>query len=150
MPAALRSVGLPDPDDIPIVLPTAAEVPAPASAVEAEREPFARAAPDIRPEFRPPIGLLQSSVRSLAELELAMRPEDRSLVGVHPERLAAWIENVIGDPAGAAAVREATGLAPCYADTCKAIQRVIAERVANARLVVDSAGHGQGGEPAPG
>lgn len=98
----------------------------------------------------PPVGLLQSSVRSLAEVELAMRPEDRSLVGVHPERLAAWIENAIGDRAGAAAVREAAGLAHCYADACEAIQRVIAERVANARLVIDSAGHGQTGEPAPG
>ena len=98
----------------------------------------------------PPVGLLQSSVRSLAEVELAMRPEDRSLVGVHPERLAAWIENSIGDPAGAAAVREAASIAPSYVDACRAIQRVIAERVASARLVLDSVGHGQTGEPAPG
>lgn len=98
----------------------------------------------------PPVGLLQSSVRSLAEVELAMRPEDRSLVGVHPERLASWIENAIGDPAGAAAVREAASLAPGYVDACEAIQRVIAERVASARLVLDSVGNGQAGEPAPG
>ena len=98
----------------------------------------------------PPVGLLQSSVRSLVELELAMRPEDRSLVGVHLERLADWIESAIGDPAGAAAVREAASVAPCYADACEAIQRVIAERVASARLVIESAGHGQAGEPTPG
>jgi hypothetical protein len=98
----------------------------------------------------PPVGLLQSSVRSLGELELAMRPEDRSLVGVHLERLAAWIESEIGDPAGAAAVREAASLAPCYADACEAIQRVIAERVASARRVIEPAGHGQAGESTPG
>jgi hypothetical protein len=98
----------------------------------------------------PPVGLLQSSVRSLGELELAMRPEDRSLVGVHLERLAAWIESEIGDAAGAAAVREAASLAPCYADACVAIQRVIAQRVASARLVIEPAGHGQAGEPIAG
>lgn len=98
----------------------------------------------------PPVGLLQSSVRSLGELELAMRPEDRSLVGVHLERLADWIANAIGDPAGAAAVREAASLAPCYADACEAIQRVIAERVAGARLVIESAAHGRAGDPTPG
>ncbi len=98
----------------------------------------------------PPVGLLQSSVRSLPEVELAMRPEDRSLVGVHPERLATWIENAIGDPAGAAAVREAASLAPSYVEACEAIQRVIAERVASARLVVDSVSHERTGEPAAG
>jgi hypothetical protein len=98
----------------------------------------------------PPVGLLQSSVRSLGELELAMRPEDRSLVGVHLDRLADWIANAIGDPDGAAAVREAASRAPSYAGACEAIQRVIAERVASARLVLDSVGHGQTGEPAPG
>jgi hypothetical protein len=98
----------------------------------------------------PPVGLLQSSVRSLGELELAMRPEVRSLVGVHLERLASWIESAIGDPAGAVAVREAANLAPSYADACAAIQRVIAERVAQARLVVVSVGHEQTGEPTPG
>jgi hypothetical protein len=98
----------------------------------------------------PPVGLLQSSVRSLGELELAMRPEDRSLVGVHFERLADWIESTIGDPTGAAAVREAATLAPCYADACEAVQRVIAERVASARRVIEPAGQGQAGEPTPG
>jgi hypothetical protein len=98
----------------------------------------------------PPIGLLQSSVRSLAELDLAMRPEARSLVGVHLERLAAWVESAVGDPGCAAAVREAARLAPSYSDACEAIQRVIAERVASARIVIESAGHGQAGEPSPG
>jgi hypothetical protein len=79
-----------------------------------------------------------------------MRPEDRSLVGVHLDRLAAWIESEIGDPAGAAAVREAASFAPCYADACEAIQRVIAQRVATARLVIEPAGHGQAGGPTPG
>jgi hypothetical protein len=69
---------------------------------------------------------------------------------VHLERLAAWIETAIGDPVGATAVREAASVAPCYADACEAIQRVIAERVASARLAIESAGHGRAGEPTPG
>lgn len=97
----------------------------------------------------PPVGLLQSSVQSLGELELAMRPEDRSLVGVNLERLAEWIENAIGDSACASAVRNAAGTAGSYADACEAVQRVISDRVAGARQVLASPGHGQVGEPTP-
>ena len=84
----------------------------------------------------PPVGLLQSSVRSLGELEFALRPEPRSLAGVHLERLATWIESAIGDPTGAAAVREAARAAPCYADACQAIHLLIRDRVASARQVL--------------
>lgn len=98
----------------------------------------------------PPVGLLQSSVQSLGELELAMRPEDRSLVGVNMDRLAEWIELTIGDPACASAVRDAAARAGHYAEACEAVQRVIAARVASARLVLESTGQGQVGEPTPG
>ena len=86
----------------------------------------------------PPVGLLQSSVRSLAELELALRPEPRSLAGLHLERLAAWIEVDVGDPAAAAAVREATGAAASYVEACQAIYALIRDRVAMARRVMGS------------
>lgn len=97
----------------------------------------------------PPVGLLQSSVQSLGELELAMRPEDRSLVGVNLDRLAEWIEREIGDPACASEVRGVAVAAGNYAEACEAVQRVIAARVASARLVLESTGHGQVGEPTP-
>jgi hypothetical protein len=97
----------------------------------------------------PPVGLLQSSVRSLGELELAMRPEDRSLVGVNLDRLTEWIERAIGDPTCASAVRDVAATAGSYAEACEAVQRVIAARVASARLVLESTRHGQAGEPTP-
>jgi hypothetical protein len=97
----------------------------------------------------PPVGLLQSSVRSLGELELALRPESRSLVGVHLERLVTWIDSAIGDAAGAAAVREATLAAPCYADACQAAYFVIRERVANARHALGLAPAAEDSEPDP-
>ena len=81
----------------------------------------------------PPIGLLQSFVRSLGELELALRPEPHSLAGLHLERLATWIEQEVGDPEGAAAVRDAAGKAPSYVEACQAIHERIRDRVAAAR-----------------
>jgi hypothetical protein len=87
----------------------------------------------------PPVGLLQSTVRSLGELEFALRPEPRSLAGLDLERLAGWIEREIGDPAAAAEVRGATQAAPSYAEACQAIYQLIRDRVATARQVLDSA-----------
>lgn len=87
----------------------------------------------------PPVGLLQSTVRSLGELEFALRPEPRSLAGLDLERLVAWIEREIGDPAVAAEVRAAKEAAPSYAEACQAIYQLIRDRVAMARQVLDSA-----------
>ena len=98
----------------------------------------------------PPVGLLQSTVRSLGELEFALRPEPRSLAGVHLERLAAWIEDAVGDPAGAAAVRDAVRVAPSYAEACAAIHLLIRDRVASARQVVGSMPQSEVPEPKPG
>lgn len=97
----------------------------------------------------PPVGLLQSTVRSLGELEFALRPEPRSLAGVHLERLAAWIEDAVGDPAGAAAVRDAARVAPSYAEACEAIHLLIRDRVASARRILESAPQGPIPQPGP-
>jgi hypothetical protein len=86
----------------------------------------------------PPVGLLQSSIRSLGELELALRPEPRSLAGLNLQRLAAWIETDVGDPVGAAAVRDVTEAAGSYVEACQAIYELIRDRVAAARRVTGS------------
>ena len=86
----------------------------------------------------PPVGLLQSSVRSLGELELALRPEPRSLAGLNLERLADWIEQDVGDPATATEVRAVTTAAPSYVEACQAIYQLVHERVALAQRVLGS------------
>lgn len=84
----------------------------------------------------PPVGLLASSVRSLEELTLALRPEPRSLAGADLGRLADWIEREVGDPAGAADVRLVAAAAPSYVEACQAIHQRLAERVGAARAVL--------------
>ncbi|NGP53563.1 hypothetical protein [Thioalkalivibrio sp. XN8] len=86
----------------------------------------------------PPVGLLQSSVRSLGELELALRPEPRSLAGLNLERLADWIEQEVGDPVAAAEVRTTTAAAPSYVEACQAIYQLVHDRVALAQEVLGS------------
>lgn len=87
----------------------------------------------------PPVGLLQSTVRSLRELEFALRPEPRSLAGLDLQRLAGWIEQEIGDPVAAAEVRAAASAAPSYAEACQAIHVLVRDRVALAHRVLDAA-----------
>jgi hypothetical protein len=101
------------------------------------RVPHARRFPVGR--LVPPVGLLQSTVRSLGELELALRPEPRALAGLNLERLVAWIEADIGDPECAARVREVADGAPSYAEACQAIHELIRDRVAGAHLTLGSA-----------
>jgi hypothetical protein len=86
----------------------------------------------------PPVGLLQSTIRSLGELELALRPEPRSLAGLDLGRLADWIETDVGDPAGAAQVRRATQAAASYVEACQAIYELVRDRVETARQVMGS------------
>lgn len=111
------------------------------------RLPHARRFPVGR--LVPPVGLLQSSVRSLGELELALRPEPRALAGLNLERLATWIEADIGDPECAAHVREAVNGAPSYAEACQAIHKLIRDRVAGARRALGSAPPDQRPEESP-
>lgn len=89
--------------------------------------------------FRPPSGVIPGFVRGFAELEFVLLPQRRSLPGVHLERLADWIENDVGDPEGAAQVREAVAAAPSYVDACRAVYERIRDRVASARHVIESA-----------
>jgi hypothetical protein len=86
--------------------------------------------------FVPPVGLLGSFVRGLTELQLALRPEDRSLPGVNMERLADWIEAEIGDPVLAAEVRDTATAAPSYVEACVAVHGLLVERLEAARTVV--------------
>ncbi|MCU0233126.1 MAG: hypothetical protein MUE90_03720 [Thermoanaerobaculales bacterium] len=89
--------------------------------------------------FVPPVGLLGSFVRGLPELQLALRPESRSLPGVNMERLAAWIEHEVGDPTCAAAVRGAAGAAPSYVEACIAVHELLEQRLETARGIVEAA-----------
>jgi hypothetical protein len=90
-------------------------------------------------QFRPPMGLIPGFVRGFAELEFVLLPQKSSLPGVHMERLADWILNDVGDPVGAAEVRDAAASAPSYVDACMAVYELVRDRVASARQVLESA-----------
>ena len=90
-------------------------------------------------QFRPPSGIVPGFVRGFAELEFVMLPQKSSLPGVDLERLADWIENDVGDPVGAAQVRDAAAAAPSYVDACMAVYERVRDRVASARRVLESA-----------
>lgn len=92
--------------------------------------------------LRPPTGLIPSTVRSLGELEFVLAPRSDSLPGVNLERLAAWVEQDVGDAVAAAGVRAAAAAAASYVDACLAVYELIRDRVASARRVVDCASHG--------
>jgi hypothetical protein len=94
-------------------------------------------------QFRPPMGLIPGFVRGYAELEFVLLPQKRSLPGVHMERLADWIENDVGDPVGAAQVREAAASAPSYVEACMAVYVRVRDRVASAREVLETATDGE-------
>ena len=89
--------------------------------------------------LRPPTGLIPGAVRSLGELELVLAPQSDALPGVHLERLAAWIENDVGDPVVAAEVRDAAAAAPSYVEACRVVYERIRDRVASARHALDPA-----------
>jgi hypothetical protein len=88
--------------------------------------------------LRPPTGLIPSTVRSLGELEHVLTPRSDSLPGVHLDRLVSWIENDVGDPVGAAEVRDAAAAAPSYVEACQAVYERIRDRLASARGVLES------------
>jgi hypothetical protein len=90
-------------------------------------------------QFRPPMGLIPGFVRGFAELEFVLLPQKSSLPGVHMERLADWIENDVGDPVGAAQVRDAAVAASSYVEACMAVYELVRDRVASARKVLESA-----------
>jgi hypothetical protein len=96
--------------------------------------------------LRPPTGLIPSTVRSLGELEFVLAPRSDSLPGVHMERLAAWIEHDVGDPVGAAEVRDAAAAATSYVEACLAVYERVRDRVASARLALESAPQAQARE----
>ena len=97
-------------------------------------------------QFRPPSGVIPGFVRGFAELEFVLMPQKDSLPGVNLERLADWIENDVGDPEGAAQVRDARAGASSYVDACMAAYERVRDRVASARLVLESAPDAQASE----
>ena len=88
-------------------------------------------------QFRPPSGVIPGFVRGFAELEFVLMPQKNSLPGVHMERLADWIENEVGDPVGAAEVRDAAAAASSYVEACMAVYERVRDRVASARRVLE-------------
>ena len=97
-------------------------------------------------QFRPPSGVIPGFVRGFAELEFELMPQQRSLPGLHMERLADWIENDVGDPVAAAEVRDAAAAAGSYVEACMAVYERVRDRVASARRVIESAPEAQGPE----
>ncbi|MCU0305716.1 MAG: hypothetical protein MUC56_16825 [Thermoanaerobaculales bacterium] len=97
-------------------------------------------------QFRPPSGVIPGFVRSFAELEFVLMPQQRSLPGLHMERLADWIENDVGDPVGAGEVRDAAAAAGSYVEACMATYERVRDRVASARRVIESEPEARGPE----
>ena len=97
-------------------------------------------------QFRPPSGVIPGFVRSFAELEFVLMPQQSSLPGLHMERLADWIENEVGDPVGAAEVRDASAAAGSYVEACMAVYERVRDRIASARRAMESAPGAQGPE----
>jgi hypothetical protein len=97
-------------------------------------------------QFGPPSGVIPGFVRSFVELEFVLMPQQRSLPGLHMERLADWIENDVGDPVGAAEVRDASAAAGSYVEACMAVYERVRDRIAGARRVIESEPEARGPE----
>ncbi len=91
--------------------------------------------------LRPPVGLLPSEVRGLADLEMFLAPSEDWLPGVNHAALCEWVEGVLGDADLAAALRAATVTAPSYVEGCVLAYLLVRDRVAAARA---AAGIGEG------
>jgi hypothetical protein len=83
--------------------------------------------------LRPPVGLLPSDVRALPDLELLLAPDEEWLPGVNPATLCAWVDQALGDPALAAALRDAMAAGESYVDGCVRAWVVVKDRLAQAR-----------------
>ena len=96
--------------------------------------PFADRFPAGR--LRPPVGIIPGTIRSLPELHLLLAPDERSLPGVNPIALADWVENVVGDPDLAQALRATHNAAPSYVEWCLTAFDLVGSRVAQARRIL--------------
>jgi hypothetical protein len=86
--------------------------------------------------FTPRMGIMRGTLNSLVELHLYLAPDDRTLPAVNLERLAGWIEWVIGDPdlgRGAEAAAQGAG---SYVDACIAVHALVGQRLDQARSVL--------------
>ncbi len=79
---------------------------------------------------------MRGTVRSLPELHLYLTPDDRTLPALSFDRLAHWVESVIGDAELAAVVRAETGAAASFVDACIAAHALVGQRLDQARAVL--------------
>lgn len=85
----------------------------------------------------PRLGIMRGSLRSLPELTLYLAPDTRTLPGVNLDRLADWIEHVIGDPDFAAEIRTATRTADSHVDGCMRVHALVEYRLAQAKKIME-------------
>jgi hypothetical protein len=93
--------------------------------------------------FTARMGITRGTVSSLSELHLYLTPDDRTLPAVNIERLAGWIDGVVGDGELARAVEAAAQGAGSYVDACIAVRAMVGQRLDQARSVL-----GVPGDPA--
>lgn len=82
------------------------------------------------------LGVMRGTVRGLPELHLYLTPDDRTLPALSFDRLADWIESVVGDAELAAAVRAEAGAAGSYVDACIAVHALVGRRLDQARAAL--------------
>ena len=82
--------------------------------------------------LRPPVGILPGDIRSLSALFLHLAPQPNSLPGVNLTRLSEWVQDVLGDAALSAAIRDAVAASSCHVDGCMRVYELVAIRLAQA------------------
>jgi len=98
--------------------------------------------------LRPPVGILPGDIRSLSALFLHLAPQPNSLPGVNLTRLSEWVQDVLGDAALSAAIRDAVAASSCHVDGCMRIYELVAVRLAQAEAAMSGAVPKAAGQPA--
>lgn len=86
--------------------------------------------------FRPPVGIIPGNIQSLHELHLLLTPDDRSLPGVDPAKLADWVGNCVGDQQLAQQLRSLHNQELSYVEWCLQGFELVGNRVAQARKIL--------------
>ena len=98
--------------------------------------------------LRPPVGILPGDIRSLSALFLHLAPQPNSLPGVNLTRLSEWVQDVLGDAALSAAIRDAVAASSCHVEGCMRVYELVAVRLAQAEVAVSGAVREAAGQPA--